>query len=169
LQTQYKPFLSGLLLPAIVVIVQPYLQDVWPVVLDAVTLSICRNSLLESEMRDLGESSSMAKLNVPISISTNDFHHLWALCFSILCLLKPETSKSMNSSEFKLISLKERYHSESQKDDFRVVALKGLKYLVEQGLLYPELLSAQLIQELLQVVCQQVLIFYFCVSCPNMN
>jgi hypothetical protein len=159
LQTQYNPFLSGLLLPAIIVIVQPHLQDVWPVVLEAVTLSNCTNSLSESEIRELGESSSMAKLNAPISISVNDFHHLWALCFFILCQLKPETSKSMNSGDFKSISLKKRNHSESQKDDFRVVALKGLKYLVEQGLQYPELLSAQLIQELLQVVCHQVLIF----------
>ena len=41
------------------------------------------------------------------------------------------------------------------KDDFRLVALQGMKYLLEQGLEHPKLLSAQLIEELLQVMLQQ--------------
>ena len=132
-------------------IVQPYLQDVWPVVLEAITLKFCTDSFLASDIRDLEESSIITKLNVLVSISTDDFHHLWALCFSVLCQLKSETSKLMNSDDLHSTFSKKRNHS-CTPDDFRLVALKGMKYLVEQGLEYPELLSAQLIQELLQVI-----------------
>ena len=150
MQTQYKPFLSGLLLPAAVVIVQPYLLDVWPVILEAVTLNIH-----EGDIRDLAESNSIAELNVTVSLSMDDFHHLWALCFSILCQRNSENSKSLNSNSFHSISSKINNHSIMLKDDFRLVALQGMKYLLEQGLEHPKLLSAQLIEELLQVMLQQ--------------
>ena len=131
-------------------IVQPYLLDVWPVILEAVTLNI-----QEGDIRDLAEPNSIAKLNVTVSLSMDDFHHLWALCFSILCQGNSENSKSLNSNSFHSISLKTKNHSITLKDDFRLVALHGIKYLFEQGLQHPKLLSAQLIEELLQVMLQQ--------------
>lgn len=162
LQSKYIPFLGGLLLPAVASIVQPYLDEVWPLIVEAVTIDVVPAASLAVgscnsafEARVMGDSETLPQSSFQItSLSAAEFHPVWAVCFSTLCLKdKQGRNKPFPSCSFHIRSYKPRSLGNIQAlSDSHVIALDGIQCLCKEGFYHPNMLSCDLCQELFQVL-----------------
>ena len=86
---QYKPFLDGIQSAAIGSVVQPYLHEVWPVILQAVTLDAApaKFGKENSSSQNTKEMNSLNTCNygyIMVKLEIRDFRFLWGLAILIL-------------------------------------------------------------------------------------
>eukprot|EP00250_Pteridium_aquilinum_P004108 c14345_g1_i1 orf=134-6829(+) len=161
LQAIYRPFLGGLLLPAVTAIILPYLDDVWPGVFEAFIISFVTNmspqenttdslSGLDDSFKGVENELNLSCQRLPLSLV--EFHQLWVLCLSVLCQRSKQrkstsfTSKGFHAASFKAVQ------SGGVSDNSQVVALIGIRHLCEEGLEQSSLLTINLCEELFQVL-----------------
>lgn len=161
LQAKYIPFLGGLLLPAVTAIIQPHLEEVWPVVFEAFTINLTTNMFPKgNSMHSVPGSDDSykgvqnePKLSSPREpLSLVEFQQLWVLCFSVLC----QRNKQRKSTSVTPI----RFHAASFKavqlggvsDNSQAIALCGIQQLCEEGLKLPNFVTSDLCEELFQVL-----------------
>ncbi|KAI5062512.1 hypothetical protein GOP47_0023051 [Adiantum capillus-veneris] len=158
LQARYSPFLGGLLLPAVTAVIQPLLDEVWPVVFEALTMDTREKMSPAGKNMELTDESSTGLGNDPtfgcqtMPLTLVEFNQLWLLSFSVLCQRNkqrrstPSTPMEFHASSFKSV------HSGSMPDSSAAIAFQGIHYLCEEGLKHSGLLTTELSEELFQVL-----------------
>ncbi|KAH6554971.1 hypothetical protein KP509_1Z292600 [Ceratopteris richardii] len=158
LQTKYNPFLGGLLLPAVTTVIQPLLEEIWPVIFEA----LMSNSIVEpspddssiiereSNQMDFAKNHNISCETVPLS--KEELNQLWILCFSTLCQKGKQRKSIARSPTIFHATVFKAVHSVSILDNYQSVAFRGMTYLYEQAMKNPSFLCMDLWRELLQIL-----------------
>eukprot|EP01018_Ginkgo_biloba_P038967 Gb_38775 [translate_table: standard] len=159
---QYKPFLDGIQSAAVSLVVQPYLDEVWPVILQAVTLDAAPEKF-DHEMssspniKDKGSDITYTSGWIMVKLEIRDFCLLWGLAVLILFegrnQDKNETFLHFSSSCAYSVNGKLAGEVPTNVDSkFNAVALYALQCLSNKGFYVQEMLSSKLCLELLQIL-----------------
>ncbi|MCO5574203.1 hypothetical protein L7F22_027985 [Adiantum nelumboides] len=157
LQTRYSPFLGGLLLPAVTAVIQPLLDEVWPVVFEALTIDARKTLSSESKDLELTDESSSGGKKDPgfacqkLPLTLMEFNQLWLMSFSMLCQRNRQRRNTPNASVVFDASTFKSVLSNSS-DNSLVIAFQGLHCLCEEGLEHSSCLTTELCEELFQVL-----------------
>lgn len=158
---EYKPFLDGIQSAAIGSVVQPYLHEVWPVILQAVTLDAAPAKFGQenSSSQNTKEMNSLNTCNygyIMVKLEIRDFRFLWGLAILILFEqrhVKQEKLLQFSSSCTYSVNGKLAGDIHINADSkFMAVALYALECLSRKGFYDEEMLSCKLCLELLQML-----------------
>ncbi|BBN09583.1 HEAT repeat-containing protein 5 [Marchantia polymorpha subsp. ruderalis] len=144
LQPGYKPFMEGIQLVSIASMVLHFLSEVWPVVLEAVTV----------DAYPAGPSGqpSEGKAASGIELSVEDFRQIWALAILVLSEEDDLAGERRRSSVTSFPSVDARFRVDKYEFTPQLAALHSLRSLCSEGFYDPQMLSVELCKELVQIL-----------------
>lgn len=158
---EYKPFLDGIQSAAIGSVVQPYLHEVWPVILQAVTLDAApakfgHENPYNQNTKEMNSLDTYTSGCIMVQLEIRDFSFLWGLAILILFEqhhVKHEKSLQFSSSFNYIVNGKLARDMHTDVDSkFKEVALYAIECLSKPGFYDEEMLSCKLCLELLQML-----------------
>lgn len=158
---EYKPFLDGIQSAAIGSVVQPYLHEVWPVILQAVTLDAApakfgHENPYNQNTKEMNSLDTYTSGCIMVQLEIRDFSFLWGLAILILFEqhhVKHEKSLQFSSSFTYIVNGKLARDMHTNVDSkFKEVALYAIECLSKPGFYDEEMLSCKLCLELLQML-----------------